>query len=428
MPVPTLVLVQQMTDRVLHRLASLPEVVPGLTADVQYKILISGLTILALVFLRRGVLRVVDRRVESPHARYRWSKTSSYVSFVLGVLVVVQVWFSALTSVGTFLGLLSAGLAIALKDLVADLAGWIFIMWRRPFDLGDRIQIGDHAGDVVDIRIFAFTIMEIGNWVGADQSTGPDDPRPQRPGVLPAPGQLHGGLSLPVERAPGAGHLRERLAQGQGDAGGDRRRGGGWTRARRPRRTLRQTSKRFLIHYTKLTPVVYTSVQDSGVLLTIRYLMPSPAASGHGPGDLGADPRRLRRADDIDFAYPTQRLYLNPIEGKPGARAPCRRCPRGRDAVRLPSRPPPGGPTPRRTTHEPLPRLRRHLGRSPAGRRGGHGAASSWSVARRRAGGRTGRPWRRAARPCGAGGPSQDLLGLPGDPGGSPSCTTPPTR
>ena len=77
-----------------------------------------------------------------------------------------------LRSLGTFLGLLSAGLAIALKDVVASMAGWIFILWRRPFQLGDRIQIGDRAGDVVDLRLFQFTLLEIGNWVDADQSTG----------------------------------------------------------------------------------------------------------------------------------------------------------------------------------------------------------------------------------------------------------------
>lgn len=44
-------------------------------------------------------------------------------------------------------------------------------MWRRPFWLGDRVQIGNHARDVVDVRIFTFTLLEIGNWVNGDQST-----------------------------------------------------------------------------------------------------------------------------------------------------------------------------------------------------------------------------------------------------------------
>jgi len=76
-----------------------------------------------------------------------------------------------------------------------------------------------------------------------------------------------------------------------------------------------------MIFYSALTPTVYTSVQDCGVLLTIRYLI---------------DPRRRRtsemaiwedilsvfaRRSDIDFAYPTQRFYNNVVEGKVDARA-----------------------------------------------------------------------------------------------------------
>ena len=79
--------------------------------------------------------------------------------------------------------------------------------------------------------------------------------------------------------------------------------------------------KKFMIFYSTLTPAVYTSVKDSGVLLTIRYLI---------------EPRRRRASsqaiwedildafgncNDIDFAYPTQRFYNNVSEGKDGARA-----------------------------------------------------------------------------------------------------------
>ena len=83
-----------------------------------------------------------------------------------------SVWIEAIGQFGAFLGLLTAGLAIALKDPLTNIAGWIFILTRQPFKLGDRVQIGDQAGDVIDIRLFQFTLLEIGNWVNADQSTG----------------------------------------------------------------------------------------------------------------------------------------------------------------------------------------------------------------------------------------------------------------
>ena len=87
-------------------------------------------------------------------------------------------------------------------------------------------------------------------------------------------------------------------------------------------RTLKRTSKRFLIHYTRFTPTVYTSVRDSGVLLTIRYLCNPRQRRGTAQAIWERILEELHGHDDIDFAYPTQRVYLNPVEGKAEARAP----------------------------------------------------------------------------------------------------------
>ena len=64
--------------------------------------------------------------------------------------------------------------------------------------------------------------------------------------------------------------------------------------------------------------MVYTSVVDSGVLLTIRYLTAPRHRRGSSEAIWEEILREFARCDDIDFAYPTQRFYRNPIEGKPG--------------------------------------------------------------------------------------------------------------
>jgi len=67
-----------------------------------------------------------------------------------------------------------------------------------------------------------------------------------------------------------------------------------------------------------LEPVVYTSVEESGVLLTIRYLC-EPYRCRESTQQMGEDIlRAFRKCDGIDFAYPTQRFYNNPVEGMPG--------------------------------------------------------------------------------------------------------------
>ena len=209
----------------MNILDTLTEAIQGtfrIDAATQEKLLVSFAILLVLWLIRLLVLVVVHRRSDDVRIRYRWKKTSQYVMVTLAVVILGTIWIQGFRSLATYLGLLSAGLAIALKELVANFVGWAFILWRRPFEVGDRIQIGDTAGDVIDLRIFQFTLLEIGNWVDADQSTGTGHPRQQRPGLYPVAGQLQQGLPVHLERNRGAGHLRERLGEGEGDPGWNR--------------------------------------------------------------------------------------------------------------------------------------------------------------------------------------------------------------
>ena len=296
------------------------EGITGMGQDAQNNVLLSILVVVLIYGLRRVALRIVHRKVEDPGLVYQWSKSSSYVSLILSLIVVGTIWLEGLRSLGTFLGLLSAGIAIALKDVVASLAGWVFILWRRPFQLGDRIQIGTRAGDVVDLRPFQFTLLEIGNWVDADQSTGR---------VIHVPNLLIFTEPLfnytaqfefiwnevPVlltfesdwRKAKGIlqGILDERIGETVRDA----------------EREMRTASRKFLIHFRKLTPKVYTSVKDSGVLLTLRFICRARERRGTAEEVWESVLDAFCEAPDIDFAYPTTRMYHNPLEGKMEARA-----------------------------------------------------------------------------------------------------------
>jgi small-conductance mechanosensitive channel len=138
-----------------------------------YNLLFSSLAGIAfLLFLRWLIFKLVWRQTEDLQVRYKWRKISGYAAFVLTVLLVGRVLSEGFHSSATFLGLLTTGLAIALKDPLVSLVGWMLIIWQRPFAVGDRIQIGIHSGDVMDLTLFRFTLAEIGNWVHADQITG----------------------------------------------------------------------------------------------------------------------------------------------------------------------------------------------------------------------------------------------------------------
>jgi small-conductance mechanosensitive channel len=291
----------------------------GLSEMMVTRVVSSILAVLLLWLVRRLILSVLWRRIEDVKIRYRWRKTTTYILVPFGTLIVGRIWFEGIGSIATYLGLVSAGLAIALKDLVVNLAGWAFILWRRPFDVGDRIQIGDFAGDVIDLRIFQFTILEIGNWVDADQSTGriihlPNGKVLSEPLANYSRGFSYIWNELPIlvtfesdwQKAKtilqeiGAKHAAHLTDEAKAQ--------------------IREVSRRFMIFYSTLTPTVYTSVADSGVMLTVRYLCDPRKRRGTAEAIWEDVLEAFGREDGIDFAYPTHRYYDNRIEGKPGTR------------------------------------------------------------------------------------------------------------
>lgn len=264
---------------------------------------------------RRILLGFVVRRTEDMKVQYQWKKASTYIAFLIGVLLVARIWIEAAGSLMTYLGLVSAGIAIALRDLFVNLAAWAFILWRRPFEVGDRIQIGNISGDVVDIRIFQFTIMEIGGWVQADQSTGrvihvPNGRVFSEPVASYTKGFRYIWNEVPVlltfesnwkEAKAILTQIAEIHSSGLSDNAAEE---------------VRKVAKKFMISYSRLTPIVYTSVQDCGVLLTLRYLCEPRRRRGSLEAIWEDILEAFAQHDDIDFAYPTSRFFNHRLEGK----------------------------------------------------------------------------------------------------------------
>lgn len=291
----------------------------GLSPDFQYKILESLILLFIIIGLQRLIRRFWISKIYDIKVRYQWQKISLYLAVFLIIILLSNVWLQLFGSVGTFLGLVSAGIAIALKDPLVNMVGWFFILIRQPFKVGDRIQIGKNSGDVIDIRLFQFSLNEIGNWVDADQSTGRIIHIPNGVVFTEPQANYTAGFQYIWHEIPVLVTFESN-----------------WKKAKQiltdvvdhhavmlsneAEKQIKEAAKRFLIFYSKLTPIVYTSVQDSGVLLTLRYMC-NPRERRLTSEKIWEDVlERFSKCDDIDFAYPTQRFYNNSIEGKSGTK------------------------------------------------------------------------------------------------------------
>lgn len=279
------------------------------------KLLFSAAIIVLLTIIKLAGNLIVRKRVKDDVKLYRWNRVIFYIYAALMIILVGSIWFKGMKSITTFLGLASAGLAIALHDTIANLAGWIFLISRKPFKTGDRIEVEGIIGDVIDIRVLQFSMVECGNWVDADQSTGR---------IIHVPNSK--ALTVPIANYEiGFKYIWNEvsvLITFESD----------WKKAKEilervaeenvlhlsegAQAQLRKAARKYMIFYGKLTPIVYTAVRDSGVMLTLRYMV-SPRQRRNSQHKLWeALLEEFYNEKNIELAYPTQRFYNREVETK----------------------------------------------------------------------------------------------------------------
>ncbi len=134
------------------------------------------LTFLAItvIFLVLNLLigEVMARRIKDSKAKYSFRKAISVISVALMALSLAVIWIADSTTLVLSYGLIGAGLAIALQDVFRNVAGGMTIFLSGVYRVGDRVEIQERMGDVIDIGIMYTTLMEIRQWVNGDQATG----------------------------------------------------------------------------------------------------------------------------------------------------------------------------------------------------------------------------------------------------------------
>lgn len=114
----------------------------------------------------------LSRYIADPDSRYRARKFVSFLAYFLYIIVLLIVFSSRLSGLTVAFGVVGAGIAFALQEVIASVAGWIAISLGNFYKTGDRIQLGGITGDVIDIGILRTTLMECRQWVSSDLYNG----------------------------------------------------------------------------------------------------------------------------------------------------------------------------------------------------------------------------------------------------------------
>jgi small-conductance mechanosensitive channel len=129
-----------------------------------------GILIISIIF--KILAQVLSRQVQDSDLRYRIRKMIGLVSYGIMALLVIVVFSDSLGRLTVIFGVVGAGVAFALQEVIASFAGWTAISLGQFYKTGDRVQLGGIMGDVIDISPLRTTLMECGDWVKADLYNG----------------------------------------------------------------------------------------------------------------------------------------------------------------------------------------------------------------------------------------------------------------
>jgi small-conductance mechanosensitive channel len=129
--------------------------------------------VLAMVFVISEVWRrATFRYVQDVRRRYQFLLLRRIMVWFLVAIIIAVAFASELGSLATFAGLLTAGVAVALQNVILSVAGYFFLIGKYGVRVGDRVQVAGVTGDVIDIGLVRLHLMEVGGSGSSARPTG----------------------------------------------------------------------------------------------------------------------------------------------------------------------------------------------------------------------------------------------------------------
>lgn len=125
-------------------------------------LVVGGIFIVLTLALTKSIQVYWISQIENRPAQYNLTRVLNLLTFlaivIIGLSILTANWYTTLVS----LGVLSLILGFALQTPITSLIGWVYLLIRQPYRVGDRIQIEDAKGDVIDVGYLDTTLWEFG--------------------------------------------------------------------------------------------------------------------------------------------------------------------------------------------------------------------------------------------------------------------------
>ncbi|PJZ68663.1 mechanosensitive ion channel protein [Leptospira perolatii] len=229
--------------------------------------------IILLVLLYKAFVLIFDtiRPPIDTSAQYNRRKVTRISFILVGGVSLLPVLFSGLSYLPTVMGLAGAGIVISLKDITLNYVGWFLIHGSNGFEVGDRIEVDGIKGDVVNIGINRFTLMEVSTDPRSEQSTNRLVHFPNHSVILhkiyvvkDKMGYVWDEFRVKIPYSP-EWEAAEKILNGV-------LKNSSVIDQRQIDYSVKELSKNYLVRLGKTTPIVYMTIEEGGILFSLRYL------------------------------------------------------------------------------------------------------------------------------------------------------------
>ncbi|HEU5053182.1 MAG TPA: mechanosensitive ion channel domain-containing protein [Hanamia sp.] len=117
---------------------------------------------IVILAISKFVEVLIHKNSAGKYSRYNLIHLTRLISIILVAIIMISFLFSNWYAAAVSLGLISLILGFALQTPISSFIGWIYIIIRNPYSIGDRIQMTDFKGDVIEIGYFDTTLWEFG--------------------------------------------------------------------------------------------------------------------------------------------------------------------------------------------------------------------------------------------------------------------------
>jgi small-conductance mechanosensitive channel len=273
--------------------------------------------IVGLFFLAKLLTKLANQFVHEDRRRFKFKKSIKYFTSFIAIFWVIVLYNSHIERgqplylfiIGTTL----ATIAIGMRDLITNVVGWMIIASHKGFQTGDRIEIDDIRGDVIDIGILRTNIAEIGEWhQQGEQSTGR---------LLSIPNSKiltgniinynRGGYDTMWNEISVAVTFEsnweeaERIVADIAEIDFESKKSSFADK-------MKSVKRNYMVKYNYISPKVYVTIMESGVQLTLRHMV-SVRQRRMVADELNRQIlKAFTKSANIEFAYPTIRYFKGP--------------------------------------------------------------------------------------------------------------------